>query len=137
MNASSASTPSAPSAVPSKAASVAGLVLQVILVLFLLMDGVMKLVQPAPVKLASTQFKFSSGFTAALGIIVLAGTVALLLPRIRAIGAVLLTGYLGGAVGCQIEIQAPTVSTLFPLVFCGLLWVSLVLRDPRFRALLR
>jgi len=72
-----------------------------------------------------------------IGIIQLICVVLYLVPRTAVLGALLLTGYLGGAVASQLRVGAPLLShTLFPIYVAALLWGGLYLREPRLRALL-
>jgi hypothetical protein len=103
-------------------------VLTVLLVLFLVFDGVMKLIQPAPVQAASAKMGFSHAGTTVLGLVVLVGTLGFVLRCTSILGAILLTGYLGGAVACQLLTGAPTASIAFPIGFAALLWLSWLLR---------
>jgi len=63
-------------------------------------------------------------------------TVLYLLPATTVLGAILLTGYLGGAVATHVRHQDPAWQIVFPAIFGGLLWLGLVLREPRLRSLL-
>ncbi len=66
----------------------------------------------------------------------LACTVIYVIPRTSILGAILLTGYLGGAVASQVRIGAPIFDTSFPFIFGVLIWGGLYLRDQRLRALI-
>lgn len=113
-----------------------GRVMSGLVVLFMLMDGVMKLVKPKPVVDATVQLEFPEHSIAGLGIALLICTVFYAIPRTSILGAVLLTGYLGGAVAAKFRIDAPLFSqTLFPVYFALLMWGGLYLRYPRLREL--
>jgi DoxX-like family len=71
-----------------------------------------------------------------LGIALLASTVVYLIPRTSVLGAILLTGYLGGAVATHVRVGDNLFSVIFPVLLGALLWGGLVLRDARLRALL-
>ncbi|HSZ54414.1 MAG TPA: DoxX family protein [Tepidisphaeraceae bacterium] len=106
-------------------------------VLFLLMDGVMKLVKPSFVVQATTKLGYSESVIVPLGIVLLTCTVLYVLPPTAVLGAVLLTGYLGGAVATHLRHGDPLFShVLFPTYVGVLLWGGLCLREPRLRALL-
>lgn len=106
-------------------------------VLFLLFDGVGKLVKPAPVVEGTLQLGYQASVLVPLGIVLLACTVLYAVPRTAVLGAILLTGYLGGAVATHVRVGNPLAThTLFPIYFGVLLWGSLWLREPRLRALL-
>lgn len=105
-----------------------------LITLFMLFDAAMKFVKPAPVIEAFARTGWPPQLSAPLGAILLGCTILYIVPRTSVLGAVLLTGYLGGAVATNLRLQNPLFShTLFPVYFGVLLWVSLLLRDPRLR----
>ena len=82
--------------------------------LFLLLDGVMKLVKPAPVVEATVQLGFPESVIFGLGIVLLLCASYYVIPRTSILGAIMLTGYLGGAVATQVRVGHPLFShTLF------------------------
>jgi hypothetical protein len=93
-------------------------------------------VKPAFVVEATVQMGFSENVILPLGIVLLACTVLYLVPATAVLGAILLTGYLGGAVATHVRAGDGPFPVLFPVVFGVLLWGGLVLRDRRLRALL-
>ena len=123
-------------ATPSKAALWGGRVMSGPPALFLLMDGAMKLVKPAPVVTATVELGYPESVIVPLGVVLLASTVLYLVPRTAVLGAILLTAYLGGAVATHLRVGNPVLThTLFPVFFGALLWGGLSLRDTRLRAL--
>jgi hypothetical protein len=121
----------------SKAMVWTGRILSGLSVLFLLMDGIGKLVKPAPVIEATTALGWSEGSMLTLGGLVLSATVLYVIPRTAILGAVLLTGFLGGAVASQLRVGNPLFShTLFPVYIGVMLWLGLWLRRRQFRGLL-
>jgi hypothetical protein len=113
-----------------------GRILTAVPALFLLADGVGKLVNPAPVVEGMARLGYPSNLTATIGIILFVCTVIYLIPRYSILGAILLTGYLGGAVASQLRIGEPLFShVLFPTYVAAMLWGGLYLRDDRLRAL--
>jgi hypothetical protein len=115
----------------------AGRILSGLAVLFLLMDGVGKLVKPAPVIEATTALGWSEGSILTLGVLVLIATALYVIPRTAILGAILLTGFLGGAVASQLRIGNPLFShTLFPVYIGVMVWVGLWLRHRQLRGLL-
>lgn len=127
----------APAAAVSRKALLAGRAIGALPVLFLLFDGVGKFVKPAPVVEGTLQLGYPAGVLVPLGIVLLACTVLYAVPRTAVLGAILLTGYLGGAVATHVRVGNPMAThTLFPVYFGVLLWGSLWLRDPRVRELL-
>jgi hypothetical protein len=113
-----------------------GRILSAIPSLFLLFDGAMKLVKPAFVVDATVRLGYPESVILGLGIVLLACTVVYLIPRTSVLGAILLTGYLGGAVATHVRHGDDLFSVLFPVLFGALLWGGLYLRDARLRALL-
>ena len=119
-----------------RAASRTGLVLTVLLALFLLFDSVTKLLSVPDVVTATQQMGFTAGAVPVIGAVLLVCLALYLVPRTSILGAVLLTGYLGGAVCAQLRIEAPLFSTmLFPIYVGVLVWVALYLRSAPLRAL--
>jgi hypothetical protein len=109
-----------------------GRVLSGLVVLFLLMDGAMKLFKPAPVLKAQAELGWPDEITVATGIVLLICTILYAVPKTAILGAVLLTGYLGGAVAIQWRVGHPLFAeTLFPVYMGIVLWAGLYLRDAR------
>ena len=117
----------------SKKALWTGRVMTALPALFLLFDGAMKLAKPAPVVEATVQLGYPESVILPLGIVLLACTVLYLIPRTAVLGAILLTGYLGGATATQVRVQDPWF--LFPIALGVISWLGLYLREPRLRAL--
>ncbi|MFL5487637.1 MAG: DoxX family protein [Gemmatimonadaceae bacterium] len=104
---------------------------------FMLFDAILHIMRPAIVVTAFEQLGFPLGASATIAIIELLCVVLYLIPRTSVLGAILLTGYLGGAIALQVRIAAPLVSTtLFPIYVALFLWGGLYLRDERVRALI-
>jgi hypothetical protein len=120
----------------SKKALWAGRIMSVLPALFLLMDGVMKLFKPAVVVQATLQLGYPESVILPLGIVLLTCTVLYLVPRTSVLGAILLTGYLGGAVATHVRVGESLFSIVFPIIFGVLIWGGLYLREPRLRALI-
>ncbi len=114
---------------PSKAMMWTGWVLTVLPSLMLFLSGGMKLVKPEMLE----QMGFPERLGLTLGIVEIGSTVLYLIPRTTVLGAILLTGYLGGAVAAHA--RALEMQFLVPLVLGMLVWGGLFLRDPRVRAL--
>jgi hypothetical protein len=118
----------------------AGWVLSIIVALFLLMDGGMKLppLQPVLDTMPTLGWPNDLGLIRALGGMLIVITGLYLWPRTAPLGAALLTGYLGGAIATHLRIGSPWFThTLFGLYVGVFAWIGLWLRDPRIRALLR
>ena len=113
-----------------------GRILSVLLGAFFLFDAAMKLVKPAAGVTATLQMGFRESSIIPIGVALLICTVLYFVPRTAIFGALLLTGYLGGAVASQVRIGAPSFNVLFPAVFAALAWTALYLRNARLQALL-
>ena len=104
--------------------------------LFLLVDGAMKLVKPEVVVKTTMELGYAETVILPLGVVLLACTILYLIPRTAVLGAILLTGYLGGAVATHVRAGQGPFEVLFPVVFGALLWGGLVLRNDRLRRLI-
>jgi hypothetical protein len=105
--------------------------------LFLLIDAIGKLVKPAAVVEGTVQLGYPESVLLGLGIVLLTCTVLYVIPRTAIFGAILLTGYLGGAVATHVRVGSPLFShILFPVYVAVLIWGGLYLRDERLRALI-
>jgi hypothetical protein len=71
-----------------------------------------------------------------IGALLLLCTILYAIPRTAVLGAVLLTGYLGGAVAVQMRVGNPVFETIFPVLFAGIAWLGIYLRRPPLRAVL-
>jgi hypothetical protein len=111
-----------------------GWVVTAIVVLFLVVDALMKLMQ-LPVVFATMQdMGWSAASVVPLGLILLGATILYAIPATSLFGAIVLTGYLGGAVATHARIGSPLVThTLFGVYVGALVWLGLVLRDAGFR----
>src|SRR5438105_807186 len=115
----------------------AGRVLSALGALFLLFDGVIHILKITPVVEAFAQLGYPLGTAVTLGVIEVISVVLYLIPRTSVLGAVVLTGYLGGAIATQARVGAPLFSTtLFPVYVALLLWGGLYLRDDILRSVL-
>jgi hypothetical protein len=106
----------------------AGRVLGTLAVLFLAMDGGMKVFKPPFVVQATLQLGYPETAIVSIGLTLLLCTALYVIPRTAILGAILLTGYLGGAVASNIRAATPLFNVVFPAVFAVAIWVSLVLR---------
>jgi hypothetical protein len=113
-----------------------GRVINVFTILFLLFDSVIKVLQLAPAVEATVQLGYPEHLVLGIGILELACLVLYAIPRTSLLGAVLLSGYLGGAIATHVRVGSDWFSLLFPVLIGGLLWASLVLRDRRLRLLI-
>jgi DoxX-like family len=99
--------------------------------LFLLFDGGARLAGFAPYVEGLTKFGYSPSLAPLIGITLLICTVLYIIPRTSVLGAILVTGYLGGATATQVRVGDPW--WLFPVVFGALAWGGLWLRYPGLR----
>lgn len=116
-----------------------GRVLSGLVVLFLLVDAGYKLIRPlpAPAVEAFGKLGYPIEFAAGIGILLLSCVALYLIPRTSVFGAILLTGYLGGAVASHVRVGDPWFShALFPVYIGLLIWGGLYLRDEKLRALI-
>ena len=104
--------------------------------LFLLLDGAMKLFKPAFVVDATVKLGYSESTIIPIGVILLVCTILYLIPATTVLGAILLTGYLGGAVATHVRMGEDIFSMVFPVIFGALIWFALYLCEPRLRALI-
>ena len=135
MNANSSAQPAIGTLTRPQSNRWAGRIVTAVPVLFLLFDGVMKLIKPTPITEAFVRLGYPPELALALGIVLLACLALYLIPRTSILGAILLTGYLGGAVSTHVRVGDPLFShVLFPIYIGVLLWLGLYLRDNRLRA---
>jgi hypothetical protein len=129
-----------PTTVKTRAArrSWAGIALSGLAVAFLALDGGIKLVPIQPVVEAFQHLGVPLELASSIGLLQLACLALYVIPRTAPLGALLLTGFLGGAILTHLRVGDPLLShTLFPIYVALLLWGGLALRDPRPLALLR
>lgn len=111
----------------------AGRILSALLALFLLFDAVMKLIRIAPVLKAFEQLGYSTSLAVPIGLVLLISTAIYMIPPTSVLGAILLTGYRGGATATHVRAGQPFY---FPVVFGVLVSAGLYLREERLRALI-
>jgi len=113
-----------------------GRVISGLVVLFMLFDGVTKVIKEPHVMAASEQLGFSAGAIVGIGITALVCTVFYAIPATNVLGAILLTGYLGGAIATNVHSGMATFNIIFPGIFGALAWVGIYLRDKRLQSLI-
>jgi hypothetical protein len=122
----------------SRSATRAGRIVTAIPVAFLTFDTAVKFTTIPEVAKATTELGWNPATAPLLGVILGACLALYLWSRTSVLGAVLLTGYLGGAVATHLRVAHPLFShILFPTYVGALLWIGLYLRDARVRALIR
>ncbi len=116
---------------------ITGRILSGIAILFLTFDSIGKLLQVQPVIDGTLQLGYPAATVLPLGLVLLACVVVYTVPTTAVLGAVLLTGYLGGAIATHVRVGNPLFThTLFPIYVAAFLWGGLVLRDARLLAFL-
>jgi DoxX-like family len=124
-------------ATPSKTQKWIGYVLSTLVVLFLLVDSIMKVLKLPIVLEASAKLGFSASFIFTIGVVLLLCVILYVIPQTSVLGAILLTGYLGGAVCTHLRLGNPLFGyILFPTYLGAMIWLGLYLREPRLRALI-
>jgi hypothetical protein len=111
-----------------------GLVLSAFVSLFLLFDGGARLAGLAPYVEGLTKFGYSVALAPWIGLTLLVSTILYAVPRTSVLGAILVTGYLGGATATQVRVGDPWF--LFPVIMGALAWAGLWCRNARLRDLL-
>jgi hypothetical protein len=115
----------------------AGRIMSGLVALFLLFDSVINLVKLPIAVEGTTQLGYPVHTVVGIGIVLLACLVVYLIPRTVIFGAILLTGYLGGAIATHVRVGSPLFShVLFPIYVALLVWGGVCLRCPRLRALI-
>jgi DoxX-like family len=114
-----------------------GWIMSCIVVLFLLFDGITKLIMIDPVVDATMRIGFPLEVIRPLGIVCLVCAILYAIPRTSILGAILVTGFLGGAVASKVRLEEPLFSQVLFGVYVGVLaWAGLYLRDGRLRSLI-
>jgi hypothetical protein len=121
---------------PSRAQIWAGRIITTLVVLFLLFDCTTKILQVPMVLAASAKNGFSASYVFGIGLTLLACIVLYVTPRTAVLGALLLTGYLGGATEANFHAGMPVTLSLLPVVLGILVWAGLWPREPRLREIL-
>ena len=133
--------PSAGSFTPrysSRAARWTGRALSTIIALLLGLDALMKLLQAPAVLKGSIELGYPAHTMFGIGLVLAICVVAYVIPRTSLLGAVLLTGYLGGAIATHVRVDNPLwTHTLFPIYVAIVIWGGLALRDGRLRGILK
>ena len=124
-------------AVPTiKTTTWAGRIISALAILFLAFDSSIKVLNLQPAVEATTQLGYPASLVVTIGVLELICLAIYVIPRTSALGAILLTGYLGGAIATQVRADSALFSMIFPVLISALIWGGLFLRDERLRALL-
>jgi hypothetical protein len=110
----------------------AGRIISALIVLFLLFDSGLKVMKLAPAVEATARLGYPASLVLPIGIAELLCVVLFVIPRTSTLGAIMLTGYLGGATATQVRLEDPWF--FFPVIIGALVWVGLFLRDERLHA---
>jgi DoxX-like family len=120
----------------SRAAVWTGRTLSGLAIAMLVLDGVMKLFTPAAVVEGMIRLGYPVSQSVGIGIVLLVCVALYAIPRTSFLGAILLTGYLGGAVATHVRVSDPLFShILFPIYFGTVIWLGLLLRNQKLRTL--
>ena len=120
----------------SKAMLWTGRIASGLIIAFMLLDSVMHIAKPAPVVQAFAELGFPISLSVPLGVIGLICVAFYALPRTSVIGAILLTGYYGGAVVTNLRVLHPAFECTFPVMLGVLAWGGLWMRDEKLRAMI-
>lgn len=118
---------------PSSKAVLAGKIISALCILFLLFDAIMKIIKESHSIEGSAQLGWPVDQVQSIGIALLISTILYIIPRTAILGAILLTGYLGGAIAIMVRAGQPLY---FAAVFGILVWAGLYLRDEKLRKLI-
>lgn len=111
-----------------------GRIITALIALFLLFDCAVKLMKSPQAVQGTIQLGYPESKVVPIGLVLLASLAFYLLPRTSILGAILLTGYLGGATATMVRVSSPWV--LFPVLIGMLVWAGLYFRDEQLRALI-
>ncbi len=124
---------SAQNPVVSSAGLWSGRIVTALVILFMLFDGAMKVLKLAPAVEGTVRLGYPAGLVVPIGIVALGCTILYAIPKTAILGAILLTGYMGGATATQVRLE--DLWFFFPVVIGGLVWLGIFLRDERLRSL--
>jgi hypothetical protein len=113
-----------------------GRIMSAIAVIFMLMDATIHVLKPPPVVQAFAQLGYPIALSAGLGVLEFLCVVIYVIPRTAVFGALLLTGYLGGATATQLRVGSPIFELIFPALIGILVWGGIYLREERLRQLI-
>jgi hypothetical protein len=131
------SNPAARTVTGSRKALWTGRLMSGLAILFMAVDSLGKVLELAPVIQGSTELGYAASAVFWLGLIELACVVFYVIPRTSVLGAILMTGWFGGAIATHVRMGHPLFShTLFPIYVAILVWGGLFLRNARLRAVL-
>jgi hypothetical protein len=106
-----------------------GRIVSALVIVFMLFDGGIKVLKLAPAVEGTTRLGYPAGLVLPIGIVALGCTLLYAIPKTTILGAILLTGYMGGATATQVRLEDPWF--FFPVAIGGLAWLGIFLRDER------
>ncbi len=121
----------------SKKSLLAGRIISILSILFLLFDAVTKIIMIAPVVDASKELSIATSLIQPIGIVLLLCTILYAIPRTSILGAIVLTGYLGGAVAITVRSSLHGHPYFFPIFFGIIIWLGLYLQNEKLRLLFK
>jgi hypothetical protein len=113
-----------------------GRVLSGLMALFFVLDGVGHLMKPAPVVEAFSRLGYPLSASVWIGLLALICTAIYVTPKTSVLGAILLTGYMGGAVATHVRAGSTPFETIFPVILGALVWAGIFVRDAQLRQLI-
>jgi hypothetical protein len=119
----------------SKGALWTGRIISVLVVLFMLFDSITKILKLPMVVDATVKVGYPASTVLPIGVTLLVCVILYIIPRTSVLGAILLVGYLGGAVASDVRASQPALNSALAITFGVLTWLGLYLRDLRLRAL--
>jgi hypothetical protein len=111
-----------------------GRIVTALVILFMVFDGGIKVLKLAPAVEGTARLGYPVGLVLPIGIVALGCTLLYAIPKTALLGAILLTGYMGGATATQVRLEDPWF--FFPVVIGGLAWLGIFLRDEQLRSLI-
>jgi hypothetical protein len=114
----------------------AGHIISALAILFLIFDGAIKVIQHPEAGGGTVQLGYPAELVLGIGLVELVCLAVYIIPQSSILGAILLTGYLGGAVATQVRAGTGLFSLVFPVIVGAMIWGGLWLRDNRLRTLI-
>jgi hypothetical protein len=113
-----------------------GRVISALVVLFMLFDSITKAIKVPQIVQASEKVGFSATSVEGIGVTLLVCVILYMIPQTSVLGAILIVGYLGGAVATNVRAGSPAFNSALAVIFGVLTFLGLYLREPRLRALI-
>lgn len=126
----------APTTSISKLRRITGYVFSIVPSLLLALGGTMNVLKAEVAVQGAKEIGYADAVMLPLGIVTLLSVVLLLVPRTALIGALLITGFLGGAVGVHVRQGDPLLNIVIPVIFASIIWIGLCMRNPKLNMLM-